>query len=60
MKFMKLFTFLSDYKKKKQNPFYRLDKKAFTEYQQEALIKIGGQQFQKLKELGLAIPVALS
>lgn len=50
---MNLLAFLLRFKKKTQ-------RKTIADYQREMLVKMGKQQFDKLKRLGLAIPVTLA
>lgn len=50
---MKLFALLFGQKKKEVH-------KSLAEYQREMLVKQGKQQFEKLKRLGLHIPVRLA
>jgi hypothetical protein len=50
---MKLFALLFGQKKK-------IVRKTLAEYQREMLVKQGKQQFQKLKDLGLKLPVSLA
>jgi len=33
--------------------------KTLADYQRELLVKLGGQQFKRLKDMGISIPVAL-
>lgn len=49
---MKLLTHLLPFKKTAQQ-------KTLADYQRELLVKLGGQEFKKLQELGISIPVAL-
>lgn len=50
---MKLLARLFSQKKK-------IEEKSLAEYQREMLISQGKQQFEKLKDLGLSIPVRLA
>ncbi|MGH7203503.1 MAG: hypothetical protein ACREHC_03610 [Candidatus Levyibacteriota bacterium] len=50
---MKFLVFLLGLRRKNQ-------RKTLAEYQREMMVKVGRQQFEKLKDLGLHIPVALS
>jgi hypothetical protein len=50
---MNLFAFLLSFKKKTQ-------RKTLAEYQREILVRAGRQQFKKLQDLGLNIPVRLA
>jgi len=56
---MKLLTFLLHLKDKTESLFVEEDNKTLAEYQREVLVKTGRQQFEKLKDLGLSIPVRL-
>lgn len=49
---MKLFTLLLKLKKQNQQ-------KTLADYQRELLVKLGGQEFKKLHDLGINIPIAL-
>lgn len=41
-------------KRKKEN-----QQKTLADYQRELLVKLGGQEFKKLQDMGISIPVAL-
>lgn len=58
---MKLLSFLSNKKESKKTIHeLRFDRiRKFDQEQREALIQIGRQQFKKLEELGLKIPIAV-
>ena len=49
---MKFLAFLIRGNKKNQ-------RKTLTEYQREMLVKVGKQQFKKLQDLGLKMPIAV-
>ena len=49
---MKFLAFLFRGNKKNQ-------RKTLTEYQREMLVKVGKQQFKKLQDLGLKMPIAV-
>ena len=49
---MKLLAEILRFKKEEQP-------KTLADYQRELLVKLGGQQFKRLRDLGISIPVAL-
>lgn len=53
-------TVLSWAKQKKQPGFNQNIKQTIAEHNREALIKAGKQQFEKLKDLGIGLPVRLA
>jgi len=55
-----MISFLFGLKNKQRTPFNINEGKTISEYKQEAMNKIGRQQFEKLKDLGLSIPVRLA
>jgi hypothetical protein len=57
---MKLIAFLLRSRNKQINPFGDMRGKTISSYKQEAMNRIGKQQFEKLKDLGLSIPVRLA
>ena len=57
---MKLLSFLLGVQQKSEMLFDNTQGKTLAEYQRELLIKAGKVQFEKLKDLGLAIPVQLA
>ncbi|HZE87661.1 MAG TPA: hypothetical protein VE090_05680 [Methylomirabilota bacterium] len=56
---MKLLTSLGQLRTKSEPLFSGENGKTIAEYQRELLIKTGRTQFEKLKDLGLTIPVQL-
>jgi hypothetical protein len=57
---MKLFANLFGLNKNTDFPFFQFEGKTGIDYQKDTCIRIGRQQFEKLKDLGLRIPIALS
>lgn len=43
-----------------QSQWKKVEGKTMADYQRDILIKVGKAQFQRLQQLGLTVPVALS
>ena len=57
---MKLIAALFGLKRKTEELFDQSNGKTIAEHQRKLLVKMGRQQFEKLKDLGLSIPVQLA
>jgi len=56
---MKFSTIWSKFLSKNQPGFSQNVKQTIAEHNREVLVKAGKQQFEKLKDLGLSLPVSL-